>query len=74
MQGTPVNIAVGSHVWVEDPEIAWIDAVVSKINGAEVEADASNGKKVTHHLFLYSSTCLKKNLPLISCIKRVLRL
>lgn len=57
MQGTPVNITVGSHVWVEDPDVAWIDAVVSKINGTEVEADGSNGKKVTYHLLIYSTTC-----------------
>lgn len=47
MQGTPVNITVGSHVWAEEPDVAWIDGVVSKINGTEVEVDASNGKKVT---------------------------
>ncbi|XP_042013386.1 myosin-11-like isoform X1 [Salvia splendens] len=46
MQGTPVNITVGSHVWAEEPNVAWIDGVVSKINGAEVEVDASNGKKI----------------------------
>lgn len=46
VQGTPVNIIVGSNVWVEDPELAWIDGEVSKINGKEVEIQASNGKKV----------------------------
>ncbi|KAL5566910.1 hypothetical protein UlMin_030074 [Ulmus minor] len=48
--GTPVNIIVGSHVWVEDPEIAWIDGQVSKINGKEVEIQATNGKKVVANL------------------------
>ncbi|XP_057798033.1 myosin-9-like isoform X2 [Salvia miltiorrhiza] len=48
--GTPVNITVGSHVWAEEPEVAWIDGVVSKINGAEVEVDASNGKKIVSKL------------------------
>lgn len=47
MQSAPVNITVGSHVWAEEPEVVWIDGVVSKINGTEVEVDASNGKKVT---------------------------
>lgn len=47
MQVTPVNITVGSHVWAEDPDVAWIDGVVSKMKGAEVEVEASNGKKVT---------------------------
>lgn len=46
VQGTPVNIIVGSHVWAEDPDIAWIDGQVAKINGQEVEVDTSNGKKV----------------------------
>uniref|UniRef100_A0A803PZX1 Uncharacterized protein n=1 Tax=Cannabis sativa TaxID=3483 RepID=A0A803PZX1_CANSA len=48
--GTPVNIIVGSHVWAEDPEIAWIDGQVSKINGNEVEIQASNGKKIVAKL------------------------
>ncbi|GMN25632.1 hypothetical protein TIFTF001_001010 [Ficus carica] len=48
--GTPVNIIVGSHVWVEDLDIAWIDGKVSKINGQEVEIQASNGKKVVANL------------------------
>lgn len=46
-QGTSVNIIVGSHVWVEDPKVAWIDGEVNKINGEEVEIQTSNGKKVT---------------------------
>ncbi|KAF4377319.1 hypothetical protein G4B88_011154, partial [Cannabis sativa] len=50
LQGTPVNIIVGSHVWAEDPEIAWIDGQVSKINGNEVEIQASNGKKIVAKL------------------------
>lgn len=46
MQGTPVNIIAGSHVWVEDPEIAWVDGQVTKINGAEVEVKTSTGNLV----------------------------
>ncbi|GAV66769.1 Myosin_head domain-containing protein/IQ domain-containing protein/DIL domain-containing protein/Myosin_N domain-containing protein [Cephalotus follicularis] len=48
--GTTVNIIVGSHVWVEDPGVAWIDGQVSKINGEEAEIEISNGKKVTAKL------------------------
>ncbi|KAJ4719701.1 Myosin [Melia azedarach] len=44
--GTPVNIIVGSHVWVEDPEHAWIDGQVLKITDKNVEIQANNGKKV----------------------------
>jgi hypothetical protein len=45
-QGTPVNIIVGSHVWVEDPTLAWIDGEVVSINNNEVHVQSSNGKKV----------------------------
>lgn len=41
-----MNIIVGSHVWVEDPELAWIDGQVSKINAEEAEIQNTNGKKV----------------------------
>ncbi|KAJ1413867.1 P-loop containing nucleoside triphosphate hydrolase [Sesbania bispinosa] len=48
--GTPVNITVGSNVWVEDHDIAWVDGQVSKINGQDVEVEATNGKKVVAKL------------------------
>uniref|UniRef100_A0A0E0NZR0 Uncharacterized protein n=2 Tax=Oryza rufipogon TaxID=4529 RepID=A0A0E0NZR0_ORYRU len=44
--GTPVNIIVGSHVWVEDPILAWIDGEVVSIKDNEVHVQTSNGKKV----------------------------
>ncbi|KAJ1385112.1 P-loop containing nucleoside triphosphate hydrolase [Sesbania bispinosa] len=49
-EGTPVNITVGSNVWVEDHDIAWVDGQVSKINGQDVEVEATNGKKVVAKL------------------------
>ncbi|KAL2345815.1 hypothetical protein Fmac_007100 [Flemingia macrophylla] len=48
--GASVNIIVGSHVWVEDREVCWIDGQVSKINGKDAEIEASNGKKVVAKL------------------------
>ena len=39
-------MVVGSHVWVEDPDICWVDGEVVKINGEELEIKTSNGKKV----------------------------
>ncbi|KAL6278844.1 hypothetical protein ACE6H2_022445 [Prunus campanulata] len=48
--GTPVNIIVGSNVWAEDPELAWIDGQVSKINGQEAEIENANGKKIVAKL------------------------
>ncbi|XP_027365891.1 myosin-11-like isoform X1 [Abrus precatorius] len=48
--GTPVNIIVGSHVWIEDPEVSWIDGQVSKITGKDAEIETTNGKKVVAKL------------------------
>ncbi|KAL5200646.1 hypothetical protein ABZP36_021849 [Zizania latifolia] len=48
--GTKVNIIVGSHVWAEEPEIAWVDGEVVKINGEEAEIQATNGKKIIANL------------------------
>ncbi|KMT04856.1 hypothetical protein BVRB_7g170250 [Beta vulgaris subsp. vulgaris] len=41
-----VNIIIGSHVWVEDPKLAWIDGEVTGISGDEVHVHTTNGKKV----------------------------
>jgi len=46
LQAAPVNIVVGSHVWVEDPDLAWVDGEVSQINGHEVHVHTTNGKSV----------------------------
>ncbi|XP_051133264.1 myosin-8-like [Andrographis paniculata] len=40
------NIAVGSQVWVADPEEAWIDGEVLKVNGDEIKVKCSSGKTV----------------------------
>lgn len=48
--GTPVNIIVGSHVWVEDHSLAWVDGEVSKLNGEDAEIQTSNGKRVVANL------------------------
>ncbi|GMY34657.1 myosin-17-like isoform X1 [Fagus crenata] len=42
----PVNIVVGSHVWVEDPVLAWLGGEVTRINGQEIRVKTSNGKTV----------------------------
>ncbi|KMZ60261.1 putative Myosin XI [Zostera marina] len=47
---TSVNIVVGSHVWIEDRVLAWIDGEVSKIHGDEIHVHTTNGKKVTAKL------------------------
>ncbi|KAJ8547151.1 hypothetical protein K7X08_010737 [Anisodus acutangulus] len=46
----PASVVVGSHVWVEDPEVAWLDGVVVEVNGEEITVDCSSGKTVTANL------------------------
>ncbi|GAV72973.1 Myosin_head domain-containing protein/IQ domain-containing protein/DIL domain-containing protein/Myosin_N domain-containing protein [Cephalotus follicularis] len=46
----PVNIIVGSHVWVEDPVLAWIDGEVFKINGEELHVHTAKGKTVVTNI------------------------
>ncbi|CAL0310840.1 unnamed protein product [Lupinus luteus] len=46
VQGTPVNIIVGSQVWVEDHEIAWTHGEVTEINGRNAKIITLNGRKV----------------------------
>ncbi|KAK6122938.1 hypothetical protein DH2020_043315 [Rehmannia glutinosa] len=38
------SIAVGSLVWVEDPEVAWIDGEVVEVNGEEIKVICTSGK------------------------------
>ncbi|XP_015902864.2 myosin-17 [Ziziphus jujuba] len=45
----PVNIVVGSHVWVEDPLLAWIDGEVIRVKGQEVHVNTTNGKTVVRN-------------------------
>ncbi|KAK4408131.1 Myosin-11 [Sesamum angolense] len=49
-EGTPVNIVEGSYVWVEDPEVTWIDGQVEEIKGDEAEVRISEEKKVVANL------------------------
>ncbi|KAG9133660.1 hypothetical protein Leryth_021836 [Lithospermum erythrorhizon] len=44
--GTPVNIIVGSHVWVEDPEVAWIDGQVTEIKASNATIVTTDGKTI----------------------------
>ncbi|KAB2625769.1 myosin-8, partial [Pyrus ussuriensis x Pyrus communis] len=42
-----VSLAIGSHLWVEDPEEAWIDGEVVGVNNEEIEINCTSGKTVT---------------------------
>lgn len=57
LQAAPVNIVIGSHVWIEDPTLAWIDGEVFRVNGQEVNIHTTNGKTVCGFVFCYPSKC-----------------
>ncbi|CAB4288199.1 unnamed protein product [Prunus armeniaca] len=46
----PVNIIVGSHVWVEDPAEAWVGGEVLRISGEEVHVHTESGKTVVTNI------------------------
>ncbi|THF98798.1 hypothetical protein TEA_005046 [Camellia sinensis var. sinensis] len=46
IKGTPVNIIVGSHVWAEDPEVAWIDGEVVEIKDRDATIVTTNGRTI----------------------------
>lgn len=66
MQGTAVNIIVGTHVWVEDPTVAWIDGQVKKITGKDVEIETTNGNKVSYAHLTLNYNSLSKSFVLFS--------
>jgi myosin-5 len=46
-QASKTRFVVGSHVWVEDSDEAWMDGLVEEINGEELVVNCTSGKKVT---------------------------
>ncbi|XP_017969825.1 PREDICTED: myosin-16 [Theobroma cacao] len=44
------DITAGSHVWVGDSELAWIDGIVINVYGAEAVIQTSDGRMVTTNL------------------------
>lgn len=44
--GTSVNIIVGSHVWAENPELAWVDGEVKEISGTAATLVTTDGKTI----------------------------
>ncbi|KAG8389131.1 hypothetical protein BUALT_Bualt02G0197300 [Buddleja alternifolia] len=43
---TSVTLGVGSLVWVEDPDAAWIDGEVVAVNGENIKVQCTSGKTV----------------------------
>ncbi|CAI9290550.1 unnamed protein product [Lactuca saligna] len=42
----PSKVVVGSQVWLEDPEVVWIDGDVLEIDGDNIKVKCSTGKEV----------------------------
>lgn len=42
---------VGSLIWVEDPDVAWIDGEVVAVNGEDIKVLYSSGKTVGYLTF-----------------------
>jgi myosin-5 len=49
-------IIVGSHVWVEDPHLAWIDGEVTRIDGINVHVKTKKGKTVVTNVYFPKDT------------------
>ncbi|CAD6230101.1 unnamed protein product [Miscanthus lutarioriparius] len=41
-----LNIVIGSHVWVEDKDLSWVDGEVFRIDGQNAHARTTKGKTV----------------------------
>ncbi|KAK4366137.1 hypothetical protein RND71_014017 [Anisodus tanguticus] len=46
LQAASVSLPVGSIVWVEDPDVAWIDGEVVEVNGSDIKVLCTSGKTV----------------------------
>lgn len=46
MQTSSGSVVVGSHVWIEHPEVAWLDGEVVEINGEDITVLCTTGEKV----------------------------
>lgn len=53
-----LNIVIGSHVWVEDKDLSWVDGEVFRIDGQNAHVRTTKGKTVCVALLLKSVTPL----------------
>jgi len=67
---TTVN--VGSCVWVEDPEVAWIDGEVIEVKGSDIKVKCTSGKTVCftslNHYLPINFSILKFYVCLFVCL------
>ncbi|KAE8717544.1 Myosin-6 [Hibiscus syriacus] len=46
LTAAPSSIIVGSHVWVEDPDEAWLDGEVTEVKGDNIKINCTSGKTI----------------------------
>lgn len=46
LQASTTGLVVGSNVWLEDSEEAWIEGEVLEIRGEEIKVQCTSGKTV----------------------------
>lgn len=46
-QAGQLSLVVGSHVWIEDPDLAWIDGEIQESNNDEITVMYESGPKVS---------------------------
>lgn len=59
-QAASVSFAVGSLVWIEDPDEAWLDGEVVETNGENLKVLCTSGKTVStemHFVLKYILMC-----------------
>jgi myosin-5 len=54
VQAGALNIVVGSHIWLEDKDLAWIAGEVFRIEGRNAHVRTTNGKTVCVSVWLMS--------------------
>lgn len=47
LQAATLKIVVGSHIWLEDKDLAWIDGDVFRIEGRNAHVHTTSGKTVS---------------------------
>jgi len=63
------TVKVGSIVWVQDPEEAWIDGEVVEVNGEDIKVQCTSGKTVCITEFSYTFPMLKDGICI--CLMRL---
>lgn len=59
LQVATFSPAVGSRVWVEDQDEAWLDGEVVEINGEQIKVLCTSGKQVcAFHMFKSNNVCV----------------